>query len=148
MLMPLLVFATMGITQSDLATRRLASPFVLRIEASGALYDMLANDIRRMNAAGRGIFNEDVSAIVAPFFPPGTTFSDMSELVRRQALKPLTPFLGRKPSPADAMYVTTFDMTRTTFSSVYVAVYFTFERNGTGQQILKSTAAFLRALDM
>ena len=122
----------------------------LTIQASGrsALNGNLSGYIDKMNASGHGIFNEDVSAIVAPYFPPGISVAAAEERARLQDLKPFKPYRGHKTSGSGTMYVTTFDMMKATVSSVFVAIYLTFESDTTGQPVLKSTAAYLRASDM
>lgn len=126
------------------------SPLVHTVQAaeSGDLDGKIMTHIHKMNADGHGIFNEDISAIVAPYFPIGISFAAAEDRARRENLRPLAPYRGHKGPGTGAMYVTTFDMMKGMASSVFVAVYLTFEPDATGQQVLKATAAYLRASDM
>ncbi len=100
-----------------------------------------------MDAAGHGIFNEEVTDVVAPFFPPGMTFEATAQVARSQGLSPLKLFRGKPDAAGEATYVTKVGLADGEFATVFVAVYLTFSAEDDAPR-LRHASAYLRASDM
>ena len=116
--------------------------------SGGNLHERLMSKFTTMNAAGTGIFHEDVSCAVAPMFPLGQTFDRTSEIARRQGLGNLRPFRGKQMPGPGRMFVARTSLMNKMFSDVYVVVDFDFDGPDEQHLVLKKVEAFLDASNM
>jgi hypothetical protein len=110
-----------------------------------ALTAPLMNKIHSMNDAGEGIFQEDVTSIVAPYFPPGQTFAETQKILKDQDLGSLRKFRGMQDHPGTTMYVARFNLMYGTFTQVYVVLNFDFAGGSEANMVLTKAGGFLRA---
>jgi len=99
-----------------------------------------------MNAAGKGIFHDDVSGVVASYFPLGQPFAETQKVVAAQHIGPLKPFTGKQVS--GTMYVTKLNLMAETFGDVDVVLDFEFSGRTESDMILTKVKAYVRAMNM
>lgn len=105
----------------------------------------LMDKFHAMNDAGQGIFQHDVTAMVAPYFPPGQPFAETQRILKEQDLGTLQKFKGMQDSPGATMYVAKFSLMNGTFSEVYVVLNFDFAGQSEADMVVKKAGGFLRA---
>ena len=107
----------------------------------------LMDKIHSMNAAQQGIFSEDVTDIVAPYFPTGQPIRETEATLARQRLGRLRQFTGTSDPSKGSMYVASSSMMNGMGSTVYVVIDFDFD--GTpGTMMVRNVKAYLRAKSM
>lgn len=111
------------------------------------LHSMLMKKFDAMNTMQAGIFHEDITPALAPFFPVGQPIEETRRIVADQRLGKLTPFKGTNDAGMGTMLVTKFDLTSHVFSHVYVVLDFDFE-GAEPDMKLQQMKAFLRASNM
>ena len=130
--------------------RQAAPHFALAQLAAPArpLRDVLMDRFHAMNAAEQGIFHQDISDVVAPYFPLGQSFAATKTMIKQQNLGILRPFKGDQPEPDGMMYVTRFSLMDAMFSDVYIVLDFDFEGRSEADMVLRKTSASIRAANM
>ncbi len=103
----------------------------------------LMDKFHDMNAAKQGIFQEDISAIVGAYFPPGQSFVETQRIIREQNLGSLMLFKGMQDSPG-TMYVSRFDLMNGMFSEVYVVLNFDFAGKTETDMTVTKAGGYLR----
>ena len=116
--------------------------------APSAVRKMIMNKINGMNAAKEGIFNEDVTDAVAPYFPPGQSLKDTESVIANEGLGTLRRFKGKQDPSKGTMYVTSFGMMTGMGSSVYVVINFEFGGTTHETMAIQAVKAFIRAKSM
>ena len=101
-----------------------------------------------MDAANRGIFQNDISTVVAPYFPPGQPFDKVKDTIESQKLGSLQPFKGKHDAIGGAMYVTRFSLMTGAFSEVYVVLNLDFTGKNEGDMVLQRAGGFIRGSNM
>lgn len=86
----------------------------------------LMDKLHSMNDVGQGIFQEDVTSIVVPYFPPGQAFAETQKVLTEQDLGSLRKFKGMQDHPGATMYVARFNLMYGAFTQVYVVLNFDF----------------------
>jgi hypothetical protein len=97
-----------------------------------------------MNDTKQGIFQDDVTSIVAPYFPPGQTFAETKKIIKEQDLGTLQKFKGLD-EPGGRMYVSKFSLMNGMFSQVYVVLDFDFVGQNETDMVVRKVGGFLRA---
>ncbi|WP_020174997.1 hypothetical protein [Methyloferula stellata] len=110
-----------------------------------ALTAPLMNKIHSMNDAGEGIFQVDVTSIVAPYFPAGQTFAETQKVLKEQDLGSLRKFQGMQDHPGTTMYVARFNLMYGAFTQVYVVLNFDFAGGSENNMVLTKAGGLLRA---
>ncbi len=105
----------------------------------------LMDKFHAMNDAQQGIFQEDISLFIAPFFPPGQAFAETQKVLKEQDLGGLQKFKGMQDHPGATMYVARFNLMYGTFTQVYVVLNFDFAGNSEADMVLTKAGGFLRA---
>ena len=116
--------------------------------ARGKIRMMLMGKVDGMNAAQEGIFHEDVTTAVAPFFPVGQNLKDTEAVLREQDLGTLRKFKGEQDPAKGTMYVTTFMLMNGMASSIRVVLDFDFDGSTRETMIVRSMTAFISAKSM
>jgi hypothetical protein len=111
------------------------------------LHDRLMEEFYGMNRDRRGVFQDDVTAMIAPYFPPGQSFAETEKLVREQQLGTLQKFKGMQ-DPDGTMFVTKFSLMTGMFSEVYVVLHFDFHGTTDADMTLKRVAGYIRGGSM
>ncbi len=112
------------------------------------LHARLMGKVHAMNDAGQGIFQDDISVLLTPYFPAGQAFSETRQVIAKMNLGTLQKFKG-KPDPAGGtMYVTKFSVMDGMFTDVYVVLNFTFEGQTEADMKVKKATAFIRGSNM
>lgn len=111
------------------------------------LRDVLMRKFDAMNAKHEGIFHEDVTSTVQPYFPLGQSIADTRKVIADQKLGALKPFKGTNDPGMGTMYVTRFALTNGMFAQTYVVLDFDFA-GAAPDMTLKAVKAFLRASNM
>jgi hypothetical protein len=111
------------------------------------LYDRLMDEFHTMNRERRGVFQDDITPMIAPYFPPGQPFAETEKLVREQKLGTLQKFKGMQ-DPDGTMYVTKFSLMTGMFSEVYVVLHFDFQGTTDADMTLKRVAGYIRGGSM
>ena len=111
------------------------------------LHQMLMGKFEAMNATKNGVFREDVTALVAPYFPVGQSKAETEKIIAEQHLGTMHPFKGTNDPGMGSMFVAKFDLTSHLFSHVYVVLDFDYDGKAPDMK-LKAMKAFLRASNM
>jgi hypothetical protein len=114
----------------------------------GDIADVMMKKFHTMAAADKGIFHDDVTAAVAPYFPVGQPIAETRRIAQEQKLGPLKPFKGSMNPGADMMFVTKLDLMSEMFSNVYVVFDFDFAGTNDADMVLKGMRAYLKAGNM
>lgn len=112
------------------------------------LREILMDKFHAMDAANRGIFQDDISAVVAPYFPPGQPFDEVRKTIERQKLGSLQPFRGKHDAIRGAMYVTRFSLMTGAFSEVYIVLDLDFTGETEADMVLQKAGGFIRGSNM
>lgn len=119
-------------------------PALLQVaEQETDLKGQLRRAFEDLNARKQGLFHEDVTATVAPFFPLGQPFDATQRTVREQGLGSLEKFKG-VPHDGTAMYLLRLRIASAADDNVYVVIDFDFDHD----MRLKQVKAFMRAANM
>ncbi len=132
-------------SHGDVATFVLAEDIAPRENLRTSLMAPLMDKFHAMNDAGQGIFQHDITSIVAPYFPPGQRFADTQRILKEQNLGTLQKFQGMQDSPGATMYVAKFSLMNGTFSEVYVVLNFDFAGKSEADMVVTKAGGFLRA---
>lgn len=114
--------------------------------AHGDLRKNLMDSFAAMNSANKGIFHDDVSSVVAPYFPLGQTFADTQTVIAAQHIGPLKPFKGKQIG--GPMYVTKLNLMAETFGDIDVVLDFEFSGHTESDMVLTKVKAYVRATNM
>ena len=128
----------------DLPHRMTVADTFLREGPRDSLIGNLMSEFYSMNDTRRGVFQEDVTSILAPYFPPGQSFAETQKIIRDENLGSLQRFKGKQDADAGTMYVTRFSLMLGMFSEVYVVLHFDFEGSSEEDMVVKKIRAFLR----
>lgn len=109
---------------------------------------MLMGEFDAMNAASQGIFHEDVTASLAPYFPVGQPLAETRKIIAEQHLGALHNYMGVNDSGMGTMFVTRFDLVSGMSAHISVVVDFDYDQAGGEQARLTHMKAFLRAANM
>ena len=112
------------------------------------VHQMLMRKFEAMNGAHDGIFHDDITSLLAPYFPVGQLQSDTRKVVAEQKLGSLRPFMGTNDPGMGQMFVSQFDLVGRLSEHVYVVVDFDFDNGSDGKSRLKQMKAYLRASGM
>ena len=121
---------------------------VLTQDKTTALRQKVIQRFQAVDAQHRGLFNEDITDLVAPFFPPGQSLDDSSRTVVEQNAGRLRRFRGIMEPGDGAMFVADFNLVTATFSHVYVVIDLSFIESSEGGMVLRKSRAFLRSTNM
>jgi hypothetical protein len=148
----LLAFALASLAQPAFLQHKSAPALVLAEDATStglrkSLMDRLMDKFHSMNAAGQGFFQDDISPIVAPYFPPGQPLAETAQVIHDQNLGELQKFKGMQ-EPGTTAYVSKFSLMSGMFSEVYIVLNFEFEGQTEASMILKKTTAYIRGGNM
>ena len=116
-------------------------------DAASMRGDLMAK-VDEMRRSGSGIFNEDVTAIVAPLFTSGESLKDVAEAVRANGLGELEAFKGKTASEDGTMFVSRGDLMEHALAQVFVVADFAFRKSADGTLVLDHVRAFLRSRSM
>ena len=108
----------------------------------------LMTKFHAMEDAKQGVFHDEVTPLVAAYFPPGQTFAETQAILEQQHLGTLKPFKGTLDPSEGKMYVTTFSLMLKMFSDVYVVLDFDFDGTTQPDMVLRRMRAFLSANNM
>ena len=108
----------------------------------------LMETLHAMNATSTGIFHDDISAIVAPMFPPGQSFAETQRVLRQNNLGELTMFRGTQDMQNGKMYATRAGLMGGMVSDVDIIIDFDFVGTNEKNMVLQSTKAFLHGTGM
>ncbi len=123
-------------------------PAAMSDDDRATLHKQLMRKVETMDSSGQGIFNEDVTAMIAPYFPAGQSFKDAAATVRDQGLGDLQPFKG-KTGPGDGtMFVSSFSLMNQAFAHVFVVLHFGFRKVDDRALALDHVRAFMRSQSM
>ena len=123
-------------------------PAAMSSDDRATLHKQLMGKVEAMDGSSQGIFNEEVTEMVAPFFPPGQSFKDAAATVRDQGLGELQPFKG-KTGPGDGtMFVSSFSLMSHVFAHVFVVLHFGFRKVEGRTLVLDHMRAFMRSQSM
>jgi hypothetical protein len=111
------------------------------------LMDRLMDKFHAMNDAEQGFFQDDISPIVAPYFPPGQPFAETAKVIHEQNLGQLQKFKGMQ-DPGTTAYVSRFSLMSGMFSEVYIVLNFEFEGSSEANMTVKKTTAYIRGGNM
>ena len=112
------------------------------------LHKQLMDKVEAMDRSSQGIFNDDVTPLVARYFPAGQSYADTAAILRDQELGELKPYVG-KTGPGDGtMYVSRFDLMSHVFAHVFVVLHFAYRRAPDGSLGLDHMRAYLRSQTM
>jgi len=111
------------------------------------LMDRLMDKFHSMNDAGQGFFQDDISPIVAPYFPPGQPFAETAKVIHDQKLGRLQKFQGMQEQ-GTTDYVSKFSLMGGMFSEVYIVLNFEFEGQTEANMVVKKTTAYIRGGNM
>ena len=111
------------------------------------LHQMLMQKFDAMNTMGQGIFHQDVTGIVAPYFPVGQTKSETEKIIVDQHLGTMKPFKGTNDPGMGSMFVMKFDLSSHMFSNVYVVLDFDYSGDAPNMKLI-AMKAYLRASNM
>ena len=128
-------------------------PVLLRPAAMSAadrvtLHKRLMDEVEAMDRSSKGIFNDDVTALVAPYFPAGQSMADTAAIVREQELGELKPYVGKTQPSDGTMFVSRFSLMSQVFAHVFVVLHFAYRRAPDGALALDHMRAYLRAQSM
>lgn len=112
------------------------------------VHQMLMRKFEAMNGANEGIFHDDITALLAPYFPVGQLQAETRKVVAEQKLGSLRPFMGTNDPDMGEMFVSQFDLVGRLSERVYVVVDFDFDKGSDGRSRLKQMKAYLRASGM
>ena len=112
------------------------------------LRDALMGKFHAMDAANRGIFQDDISPLVASYFPVGEPFGEVEKMIRDQGLGSLHLFKGKHDPAEGTMYVTQFSLMTGAFSTVYIVLDLDFAGRTEGDMVLKKAGGFIRGSNM
>lgn len=112
------------------------------------LHKMLMDKLDSMNAENRGIFHDDVTGMVAPYFPMGQTMADTKRVLAEQHLGKLHRFMGQNDPGMGTMFVAKSALMSHAYPDVSVVVNFDYEGAREGDMRLTHMRAFLRAENM
>jgi hypothetical protein len=112
------------------------------------LMDRLMDKFHTMNDARQGFFQDDISTMVAPYFPPGQSFAETQKVIKEQNLGQLQKFEGQPDPNGDTMYVTKFNLMSGMFSQVYVVLNFDFDGTTETNMTVQKTTAYIRGGNM
>jgi hypothetical protein len=127
-----------------------ASHIVLAEDAVAPIEGLLGrlmDEFYGMNRDRRGVFQDDITPMIAPYFPPGQPFAETERIVREQKLGTLQKFKGMQ-DPDGTMFVTKFSLMTGMFSEVYVVLHFDFAGTTDTGMTLKKVAGFIRGGSM
>lgn len=119
-----------------------------QVRPSGDLHEILKRKFDEMNAHANGIFHEDVTSLVEPFFPLGESYADVEATIRTQHLGTMRPFMGTNDPGMGKMFVTKFSLMSEMFSDISVIIDFDFDGDSKGAMVLKKRTAFVQAANM
>ncbi len=123
-------------------------PLVVAAAVPSTLRDALMAKYNAMNDGDQGIFHDDVTPLVASYFPKGQTFAETQRMIEDQKLGPLMPFKGRYDRGKGRMYVSMFSVMTQMFSSASVVVDFDFSGTSERTMVLTNVSAYLQATNM
>ncbi len=109
-----------------------------------ALIAPLMDRFHFMNDTKQGIFQDDVTSIIAPYFPPGQPFAETKKILEEEHLGPLQKFKGLD-EPGGKMFVSKFSLMYGMFSEVYVVLHFDFVGQSEEDMVVRKTDGFLRS---
>ena len=121
---------------------------IVEVTAAPALRDAVMAKFHAMNEGNQGIFHDDITPLVAPYFPDGQTFAETRKVLEDQKLGPMMLFKGRYDQREGRMYVSMFSVMTQMFSSVSVVVRFDFAGTTERTMVLRHVSAFLQASNM
>ena len=101
-----------------------------------------------MNAKREGIFHEDVTPTVAPYFPAGQPIADTRKIIAEQHLGEFVPFKGKMMADENAPFPTKFHLMGAQYSQVEVIFDFDFDGTNETNFKVKSVHAYLRGTSM
>lgn len=146
LLVSMVLSAPAGI--GDLPHRMTVADTFLREGPRDSLMGKLMSEFYSMNDERRGVFQEDVTSILAPYFPPGQPFLETEKILRDEDLGTLQRFEGKQDADAGKMYVTKFTLMLGMYSEVYVVLHFDFAGSSESDMVVKKIRAFLRGGSM
>jgi len=120
-----------------------ASPMDLRKD----LMDRLMDKFHAMNDAQQGFFQDDISPIIAPYFPPGQPYAETQKVIQDQKLGELKKFEGMQ-EPGSTQYVSRFSLMNGMFSEVYIVLNFDFAGQTQAGMTVKKATAYIRGGNM
>ncbi len=132
----------------DLPHRMTVADTFLREGPRDSLMGKLMSEFYSMNDTRQGVFQEDVTSILAPYFPPGQPFAETEKILQDENLGTLQRFEGKQDADAGTMYVTKFTLMLGMYSEVYVVLHFDFAGSSESDMVVKKIRAFLRGGSM
>jgi hypothetical protein len=111
------------------------------------LMDRLMDKFHAMNDAKQGFFQDDISPIVASYFPPGQPFAETQKVIHDQNLGELKKFKGMQ-EPGITQYVSKFSLMNGMFSEVYIVLNFEFVGQTEADMTVKKAIAYIRGGNM
>ncbi|WP_020173761.1 hypothetical protein [Methyloferula stellata] len=130
------------------SSHRMTAATFLREGPRNSLMGKLMSEFYSMNDTRQGVFQDDVTAILAPYFPPGQRFSETEKILHDEDLGTLQRFEGKQDADAGTMYVTRFTLMLGMYSEVYVVLHFDFAGSSESDMVVKKIRAFLRGGSM
>lgn len=135
------IFATLLVAAPVLAGPARAGDAV---PGTSPLKTMLMDKVDAMNVRSAGIFREEVTPDVAPYFPLGQSMADTERVMAEQKLGKMKPFKGTNDLGMGTMFVAKSDLVSHVFAHVYVV--FDFDYAGTAPDMkLIAMKAYMRS---
>ncbi len=117
-------------------------------ETADTLKQKVIDRFREVEARQQGVFNEEITDLIAPLFPPGTTLDETTKTIEQEKIGKLHRFKGTMEPGDGAMFVTDFNLMIASFSHVYVVIDLSFVENSEGRMVVRKSKAFLRSDNM
>ncbi len=150
----LAILVAFALSSAEPAVRSAAPPFILAEDIAPAkglrddLHERLMGKVHAMNDAGKGIFQDDISSLLTPYFPAGQSFADTRKVIDKMNLGTLQKFKGNPDPSGGTIYVTKFSVMDGMFTDVYVVLNFDFEGTTEADMKVKKATAFIRGSNM
>jgi hypothetical protein len=141
----LLLLPTLAQTRNSFA-----NSFCLVAQDSGVNLDAIGSDLRRdiiktyedFKVRRRGIFNEDISALVESHLTVAQTFEDINKILRAACFEHLKKF-SYQPSDAEEMYVSNMLLLKGLIENITVNARISFRRTDRGLTLSKVDVAMI-----
>lgn len=117
-------------------------------DAHQSLKALCASLFEKMNDKNEGIFHEDISAAVAPYFPAGQPIAETRKVIAEQKLGELRAFKGKMMASETAPFATSFRLMGAQYSQVEVVLHFDFKGDSDSNYTVKSVHAYFRGTSM
>lgn len=123
-------------------------PAAMTADDMATLHKRLMDRVDAMDRSRAGIFNDDVTAMVSPYFPAGQPIADTETTLREQKLGALMPFRGKVRPDDGTMFASRIELMSETFDNLFVVLHFAYRHGPEGSLVLDHMRAYLRSKSM